>query len=170
VCRDYKTFEKAPSLDADLDFQAKSYIATLMQKYQTDKVRFEHVYIRRYPPNVPKQTRAGDSWTPDECYFYEPIVIPKAEAKILWGEVCVAAIMIERKSTVSVTPPGMWYRVPLKGASPYTCGSCFYKGVCKAELNGPLDPDTIQALGYKQRTPPPVDLTAFTKNSKDFFA
>lgn len=170
VCRDYKTFEKMPSIDADLDFQARGYIAALMQAYKTRKVRFEHVYIRRVPPGTPRTGKeviwVGDNgatpkpytvdakgkrtpvevWTEEECYVYESIVISPQEAKTLWSE---AQVIARRILQTRQEGGPAWYRVDLKGISPFTCGSCFYKGACKAEDQiGTLSPQDIDLLGY----------------------
>jgi hypothetical protein len=143
VIRDYKTFAKMPSLDASLDFQARIYIAAIMRKYQTENVKFEHVYVRRDLFHEGKQSHVA--WTPEESYVYEEIVIPRAEADRLWKETqYVAGIILDATGT------NIFYRVDLKGTSPFTCGSCFYKTVCAAEnQNGGMDGLDLEELDYR---------------------
>jgi hypothetical protein len=148
VIRDYKTFEKMPSLDADLDFQARGYIAAIMKKYHTRKVRFEHVYIRRVPPGT-KNSRGF--WSENECYVYAPIVIGADEAKRVWAEAQATVEAIVRTRELG---GAHWWRTDLKGKSPFTCGSCFMKEPCKLEMEtGELDLTTLELMNYVPREP-----------------
>jgi hypothetical protein len=150
VCRDYKTFEKRPSTDVDLDFQTMSYISALMKKYRTTKVRFEHVYIRRTAPGI-AHNKKGEVWSEDDCYIYESIVISPQQAQVFWGEAVATAKAILRTREEG---GAAYWRTGLKGVSPYTCGSCFMKHVCKAEIeHGTLDDNLISILNYERRAP-----------------
>jgi hypothetical protein len=152
--RDYKTFAAAPTYDVDLDFQGRIYIAAMMKQLKSDRVRFEYEYVRRTPPNVPKD-KAGKHWTPDECYINVPLIISKREAAALWHETqWVAADLLRAREE------GRWYRQDRKGWN--GCQSCFYKDLCKAEVQlGVLDDATINMLS-KPREPMemPNDLPA----------
>ena len=148
VIRDYKTFSNFPgSLDASLDFQARIYIAAVMLKYKTSKVKFEHVYIRRDLFHSGKQSNVR--WTPAESYVYEEIVISSEEARALWAETMYVASLIANTRDIMRSTPSAWYRVDLKGTSPFTCGSCFYKNICHADLAYGFDGLDLESLGYK---------------------
>lgn len=148
VIRDYKTFSAFPSkLDASLDFQARVYIAAIMLKYGTSKVTFEHVYVRRELNHTGKQAHVA--WTPEESYVYDDIVISKEEAMELWKETAWVAGEIVNKRAIENPYEGQWYRVDHKGYSPFTCGSCFYKGVCDGDLTYGVDLLDLEELGYE---------------------
>ena len=138
VGRDYKTFDRSPTLDVDLDFQGRIYTTVLMRKFPGHPCRFEYEYIRRVPPGT-KNSRGF--WTDDECYINVPLLISEQEAEQLWKETVEVAqyilIMKERK---------IWPRYDLK-AGPHSCSGCFYKDLCKTELyQGELDAQTIDLL------------------------
>lgn len=137
--RDYKTFDKKPSLDTEMDFQARIYIACAMRKYKTDNVWFEHEYVRRTPPGVP-HNKAGDTWTPGDCYIRIPLVISRAEADRLWEE--TRWVLEDIKAT---TANNRWYRQCTRDSFYGCCGE--YRDLCKAEMQqGALDQGTIDAL------------------------
>jgi hypothetical protein len=145
VLRDYKTFEKAPTLDIDLDFQGRFYIADAMRRFGTDKVRFEYDYVRRVPPG---SKNSKGVWLKDECYKTFPLVISRREADDLYEETLdvIEDIVYARAS-------GRFYRSDLKGSSPYTCGSCLFKDVCKSEVaHGDVTPEDVEAmqLGFRE--------------------
>lgn len=140
---DYKTFAQMPTYDYDLDFQARFYIAGLMQKFQTADVQFTFENVRRTVP-APKS-----KWPINECYVSQPMVIGVDEARKLWMETQfdVARILITRawgRSAFSHTD--------LKGTSPHTCHTCFYKAPCKREYAGTFDAEA-QAEMTRPRKP-----------------
>jgi hypothetical protein len=135
IARDYKTFSRAPTLDIDLDYQAKLYIAVLMRHYETDRITWEMEYVRS------SLTHAnGTPWKPEECYSTVPLVISRMEADTVWQETEWIVEDIRRK-----LEDGKWYRADLKGFYP-GCSSCFWKEGCKAEIQGGLDDQTIDLL------------------------
>lgn len=146
VGRDYKTFEKAPTLDLDLDFQGRIYVAALARKYPGHPIEFEYEYVRRVPPGT---KNSKGFWTPQDCYLNFPLVISKREADEVWRETqWVAEAMLRTKES------GHYWRTDLKGASPFTCGSCFYKNICKAELeHGELDESALAILAPTRKKP-----------------
>jgi hypothetical protein len=139
---DYKTFEKAPSLDIDLDFQARLYLALVAEKYGRtveDRVLFRHVNVRRC---VPGTKNSKGVWSEDDCYIDNDILISRSEAATLLREADWKLYDLSRQ--VRNAPLAPWYRTELKGNSPHTCGSCLYKNLCKAELiHGELTPEMI---------------------------
>lgn len=139
VGRDYKTFEKAPSLDLDLDFQGRIYIGALMRRFPECDVEFEYEYIRRV---VPGTKNSKGYWTEKDCYLTFPLVISRAEADTLWEETqWVAEKMLEARER------NRYWRTDLKGKSPFTCGSCFYRNLCSAELeHGELTEQDLSIL------------------------
>jgi len=151
VIRDYKTFSRAPSLNLDLDFQARFYIAAA-QRYFNKPVTFEWVYIRQTPPGVPKD-KAGKCWEPGECYLFYPLDISQREADNVWEEAQFAAEDIEDTILKHKTSGSdlVWYRNSRMGFG--GCDSCFYKRLCVAENQmGYLDEETITQLS-KPREP-----------------
>lgn len=141
VIRDWKTFAKWPTLDSDLDFQARLYVACAMRHFKTTKVMFEHVYVRRTPPGIPKD-KAGNAWAPEECYLTTPLVVPVREAAQVAKEVQweLANILATRES-------GQWSRNNLKGGGYDSCASCSVKEICKAELiHGELSDDLLVGI------------------------
>lgn len=134
---DYKTFERMPTHDYDLDFQARLYIAGLMQKFKTADVHFEFANVRRAVP------MPVTKWKEEECYVDQPMVISVEEARNLWEETQfdVARILLAR-----VWGQKAFSHTDLKGTSPHTCHTCFYKALCKRQYAGTLDADAIAEL------------------------
>lgn len=143
VIRDYKTFERKPSIDTELDFQARIYVACAMRKFGTDNVWFEHEYVRRTPPGVSHNAR-GDVWSPADCYIRIPLVVGRAEADRVWDE--TLWVLEEIKTTMA---NGHWYRQERN-----CCNSLLgseYACLCKAEMQqGTLDPQTIDMMADKR--------------------
>lgn len=140
---DYKTFGKMPSgYDYDLDFQARLYIAGLMQKFQTADVQFEFEQVRReVPAPVTK-------WKESECYVSQPMVIGVDEARKLWQETQfdVARILL------TMAWNGAAYgHTSLNGVSPHTCAMCFYKALCKRDNANTLDDEAIAELSTPRK-------------------
>lgn len=143
VARDYKTFDKDVTADVDLDFQSRLYTAVLRRRYGND-VEFEFVNVRRTPPNVPKD-KAGKWWTPEECYHTVPIYLSGHEVNEIWRESQDAA-----RDLVRARYEKRWYRQPLK-SGPHSCGSCFYREMCKMDLaQGGLGPDDLENLSTER--------------------
>jgi PD-(D/E)XK nuclease superfamily len=132
---DYKTFDRAPSQDVELNFQARLFIAQAMNYFRTDRVAYIQENVRRTPP--------GAKWKPEECYIRIPIYISEAQAAQMWTE-CqdVASDLMRRRRE------GRWYRSGAARAgfnSP--CPFCFQRDLCKTELAlGTLDEQTISQL------------------------
>lgn len=146
VARDYKTFEKSPTLDLDLDFQGRIYIAALMRKYPNTPVEFEYEYVRRVTPGT---KNSKGYWTPEDCYLRFPLIISRREADEIWKETqwVAEAMLAARESS-------RFWRTDLKGSSPFTCGSCFFKDLCKAELeHGELSEQDLAILAPNRREP-----------------
>lgn len=145
VIRDWKTFARLPSLDSDLDFQARLYIALVMRHYKTSTVRFEHEYVRRTPPGVPKD-KAGNCWTPDECYLTQPISVSLREVMTI-----VKEVTIELESLLKTRENGNYTRTNLKGGGYDACSACSVKEICKAELiNGELNENILYGISKKR--------------------
>ena len=138
--------ERAPTLDVDLDFQGRIYIAALMQYFKTDRVRFEYEYVRRV---VPGTKNSKGAWTQDECYINVPLVISADEARQLWSEVQ----MDVGKLLIAYALGGSaWGRYDLK-AGPHSCNSCFYKQLCKMDMAGSLDEQSAREFANKREAP-----------------
>lgn len=146
VIRDWKTFARLPSLDSDLDFQARLYIALVMRKYKTSAVRFEHVYIRRTPPGIPKD-KSGNCWEVDECYITPPpIVMSLREVMTI-----VQEVKWELENLLSTRETGRYTRSPQKGGGYDDCTKCSVKEICKAELvNGELNDYSLYGISRKR--------------------
>jgi len=144
VGRDYKTFEKSPAYDVDLDFQGRIYIAALMRAFDTDRVRFEYEYVRR---SVPGTKNSRGFWEPHECYINMPVVISRREADELWDETIlwVKEILRARKE-------GLFMRSGTRKEFSSPCLGCFYETPCKTEMShGELDDQDIELLGLGRR-------------------
>ena len=147
VVRDYKTFKNKPTLDLDLDFQGRFYIAAAQRHYRK-RVDFEYEYIRQTRPGVPHNQK-GDMWRPDECYLHFPLIISDREADQVWAEAVETARDIRR--ALKENRPGTWYHNTNKTWA--GCQSCFYRQLCAAENQlGGLDEQTTAALSTP-RTP-----------------
>lgn len=145
IGRDYKTFEKAPTLDVDLDFQGRIYIAALMKHFPGRDVQFEYEYVRRVPPGT---KNSKGHWTPQDCYLRIPLIISRREADQLWKETEWVVSDILYSETMR-----QFYRTDLK-VGPHSCGSCFYRNICKADLeHGGLDEQDLQILAPTRREP-----------------
>jgi CRISPR/Cas system-associated exonuclease Cas4 (RecB family) len=154
VIRDWKTFAKLPSMDSDLDFQARLYIALVMRKYKTTNVRFEHVYVRKTPPNIPKD-KAGKCWEIEECYITPPpILMSLHEVMTL-----VQEVKWELENLLYTKKHGRYTRSPQKGGGYDACSFCSVKEICKAELTtGELSESTLYGISRKRE---PIDLSLF---------
>lgn len=142
--RDYKTFDKWPSMEPELDFQAKFYTAVGRKIWGPD-VMFEWEFVRRTPPNVVKD-KSGGKWAVDECYHTEPFYPHQDELDILWKEAQQLA-----KDLVRAKAEDAFYRIPRRGAMPFTCGTCLFRKVCTADMRrGGIDEQTLELLSTKR--------------------
>lgn len=130
VIRDYKTFDRAPSLDIDLDFQARVYLWAAKQIWPGYEVyMFEHIYVRRTLPHIVKD-KSGGKWEAADCYKRQQMILSAEE---------VEADGLELKQTINdiltyeASPKRIWTRVPLKGGGYDQCTSCSVKELCKAD-------------------------------------
>lgn len=143
---DYKTFDKAPSLDVSLDTQGRLFLCVL-QKHYTDFSRFKRRYlnVRRMPPGVPKNTTqqkladAGkpfESWSVDECYKDHTLRLIPGEAEVVWKEAQHRArkILFDLETRTKDPTAEVFDRVYLKGSSPYTCSGMTCRELCVKEL------------------------------------
>ena|ERR1700722_3832414 len=154
---DYKTFDKAPSLDVSLDTQGRLFLCVL-RKHFTDFTRFKRRYlnVRRMPPGVPKNATqlkaqaAGkpfESWREDECYVDRTLRLIDGEAEVIWKEAQSRAEKIlwshERRTKDPSSQP--FDRVYLKGSSPYTCSGMICRSLCAKQMaqGGLTDIDLI---------------------------
>lgn len=151
VARDYKTFASWPSMDHDLDFQARIYLACLGRRYPERKVRFEHEFVRRTPPGVPHNKR-GDIWSPEECYRTDPLVCSQGELDALWEETLeVVQDLLRARRRYQEGHKAAFYRQDLKGNF-QGCESCFQRELCKSEAQqGYLDEQTIALLSTPRK-------------------
>ncbi len=147
VIRDWKTFARLPSLDADLDFQARLYIALVMREYKTSAVRFEHEYVRRTPPGIPKD-KAGNCWEPADCYLTQSIVASLKETMTI-----VQEVKWELETLLKTRENGQYTRTNLKGGGYDACSACSVKEICKAELsNGELNDSLLYGISRKRES------------------
>jgi PD-(D/E)XK nuclease superfamily len=145
VLRDYKSFDRAPTLHVDLDFQGRLYTALGMRIFKSPHVFFEYVYIRRTLPNVPKD-KSGGKWSEDECYVNVQLMLSVQEADELWAETQDVA-----RDLVRCMDEGRFYRTDLK-TGPHSCSSCLVRHGCVAEVQHTLTQDTIEMF-YNIREP-----------------
>lgn len=164
---DYKTFKTHTAWDVDLDFQGRIYLAALQRMFPTHNIRFEWERIRQAAPGTPRgdsqylrleekdgvatwwqYNKAGDKrkraelWTPEECYETIHLVITKDEMNTLWDETKfnIMELIVRRKAAETI--PGAWGRTTSK----MSCQFCYFKDLCKADLQGVLDDQTIELL------------------------
>lgn len=143
---DYKTFERAPTIDFELDPQGGLYIAALMRHFKTDHVRFEYEYIRR---SVPGSRNSKGFWSDEDCYTTAQIIISKREADLFWREAQETA-----RDIVQAKSNGRWYRSGTRVEFGSPCLGCFYKSLCIAEKNfGVLTDDDVAVLAKGYRDP-----------------
>jgi hypothetical protein len=96
---------------------------------------------------VPPGTKNSKGyWTPKDCYHLIPLIISSREAKYIWEE---TEWVVNRMTDDSFYRT--FYRNDLK-AGPHSCSSCFYRNLCKAELeNGELTDMDLKILAPTQR-------------------
>lgn len=147
VLRDYKSFDRAPTLHVDLDFQGRIYSAFGMRYFKTPHVFFEYEHIRRTLPNVVKD-KSGGKWSEAECYLNTQLIISEREADVLWEETRQVAYDLVR-----AIDEKRFYRTDLRGSMPHTCATCFWRHGCVAEVQmGVLDKQTAEMF-YSIRPP-----------------
>lgn len=147
IVRDWKTFAKWPSLDADLDFQARLYIACAMKHFKTSNVIFEHVYVRRTPPYIPKDAKRN-VWEPSDCYLTVPLSISIREA----SEV-VKETQWELENIIATKENGRYSRTNLRGGGYDACSMCSVKELCKVDYQqGGLNEDNIRGISKPHRS------------------
>jgi hypothetical protein len=153
---DYKTFKTHTAWDVDLDFQGRLYVEVLHRLFPDTPVRFQWERIRQSAPGTPKGSAAGlrlvdgvwwtyskdglkrkrsDIWTPEECYETVDSVYDQAELDVLWSETLFNVMELVVRRRVSETTPGAWGRTTDK----FACGYCYYKAICKSDLQGTLE-------------------------------
>ena len=154
VLRDYKSFDRAPTLHVDLDFQGRLYSAFGMRYFKTTHVFFEYEYIRRILPHVPRG-KTGGNFTQDECYVNVQLILSEREADALWEETRECAYDLVRALVEK-----RLYRTDLK-AGPHACSSCFYRHGCVAEVQqGVLTKETAEMFFS---TRPPITVPPNTR-------
>lgn len=160
---DYKTFKTHTAWDVDLDFQGRTYISALQRLFPSYKVRFQYERVRQSAPGTPRgessnlrceeglwwqYNKAGDKrkradlWTPEDCYETIDLVVSKEETDALWSETLfnIMELLVRRKAALDY--PGAWGRTTSK----MVCQFCNFKGLCKADLTGTLDDQTIALM------------------------
>lgn len=139
--RDYKSFDRAPTLDVDHDFQGRLQTGIGMKHYQTDNVYFEYEYIRR---EIGRELKGKGfvEWPEDERYITVPLLVAPHEIGEMWADLRSDCHDLRRK--LAAEPPARWPRWDLK-VGPHSCSSCFHKELCTAELQqGGLTDDTLE--------------------------
>jgi hypothetical protein len=160
---DYKTFQAHTAWDVDLDFQGRIYLAALQRLFPKYNVRFEYERIRQSAPGTPRgdsqylrleedtwwqYNKAGDKrkraelWTVEECYETIDLIIDQDEMNVLWEETKFNVMELLVRQKASQTMPGAWGRTTNKG----NCSWCYFKTLCKSDLQGTLDEQTIELL------------------------
>lgn len=129
--RDYKTFDRSPTRDIDLDFQARTYITLAALHFQTEDIMFEHDYVRRTAPYVPKD-KAGNTWSPSECYFRDELVMSTDEMASMLRE-----LQYDLKQLMLAEDTPFFTRSHQKGGGYDDCSKCSVKEVCKMDLVNP---------------------------------
>ena len=163
VALDYKTFSRFDPWDVDLDFQGRLYTAALQLMFPDYPVRFEYERIRQAAPGTPKGESQNlrfvdDEWwqynpkgdkrkraqllEPHECYETIDLVCSPQEIVTLWEETKIAVA-----DMLATRHLGAWYRQTSKMG----CKMCMYKDLCKADLQGTLDEETISILATKRK-------------------
>ena len=145
VVRDYKTFDRAPSLDVERNFQARCYLWAATQIWPGFEVyKFEHEYIRRTPPFVPKDQKKN-VWFPKDCYIRSTLVL-RGDSLVEDAEEIQEWV---KEILRSIEHSDRWKRVYLNGGGYDGCNSCSVKNLCFAQSQGELDPQTLQLIGQK---------------------
>jgi hypothetical protein len=146
--RDYKSFERAPTRDHDLNFQARLYSAALQRSplaQGPQRVQGEMVYIRRVTPGT---SNSKGVWKVEECYMTDPLVYSEYELRELWHEAQEAAKEIVRAS--ETIDGRAWFRSPLE-VGPHSCNSMACKQVCVADLQeAGLSGQTVEMLATQK--------------------
>jgi len=158
VIRDYKSFAKAPSLDADFDNQAQDYLVVAEMALGTTDARFEWEYIRRELGRFLSGGKGKEAiWTPwpdEDRYIQQTLVLSDIERETIKRELYDCALDIQQ-----TIENGRFYRTGLK-SGPHGCEGCFYRGICRTEkqhgelteqdlalLTNPYDPAARQDAG-----------------------
>lgn len=142
--RDYKTFDRAPSLESDLNFQATKYIVCARQVFKTQKVVWDWRYVRRelgrYIKSGRKKTDdvVWTDWEYDERYITTPdLIISDRVADVAWAELQQTARELRTRVMRAQDAPQhvetLFYREPLNGPI-NGCLSCFYRQICVTRL------------------------------------
>jgi|SRR5580698_9309440 hypothetical protein len=152
IVRDYKTFEKKPVLDRELDLQCATYQAVYREKYGPDTM-FEYVHVRRTPPGV-SHNKKGDVWEPEECYIFQEMYAPDHQLKELWREQQNLA-----RDLVRAQVEGRFYRQPANCCGGI-CGGSLYKELCTADIKegGLTEEDKLALATKKEPTTLPKEL------------
>lgn len=147
---DYKTFDKAPSLFVDLDFQGRTYDVCLWKRYgdEYDGYDFRWEHVRRELGRTLKATKGAKKgeeqwveWSADERYIPVTITISDIERATTWKEIQDTAYDLRR-----AIAENRLYRQDLK-TGPHSCNSCFVRNLCVAEYqHGELDDQDIALL------------------------
>lgn len=134
IGRDYKTFDKAPTLGGeDFNFQGRIYLAVLQQNFGP-RVHFEWEHVRRELGRELKG-KGYVPWAPEDRYVHVEYHAPAHELSQLWQETqSVARDILRAKIIAEQTyDTSVWYRQDLNG-SIHSCQSCFVRDLCLAEM------------------------------------
>lgn len=156
VIRDWKTFTMWPSYDADLDFQAHVYMALLRKHFDGARVEFEHFYVRKTPPNVPKDKK-GNEWSVDECYRVDPLIVSDVELDKAYDELCWDIDTMREAGEFE-----QYSRTALKGGGYTDCSRCSVKEICKQDKVTP--PGEVIDLRYISRKREPETMPTEKEN------
>jgi PD-(D/E)XK nuclease superfamily len=143
---DYKSFERAPTLDPQHDNQAKEYTVIAKDALGRPKVKFVWDFIRRELGRLLKGKGKNDTavftpWPDSDRYYSQEIILDPIEEATIRQELFECAQDI--RATIE---NNRFYRTYLK-AGPHSCDSCLFKDICNAELaQGFLDDQTLELL------------------------
>ena len=145
VIRDYKGFSANPSLDIERNFQARCYLWAATQIWPDYTLyKFEHEYIRRTPPFVPKNKKR-EVWFPEECYKTVSLVLSPEDVK----EDGLELQEWIKDIVWSIENRDRWRKTFLNGGGYDSCGSCHVRNLCAVKAAGNLDPQTIDLIGMR---------------------
>ncbi|MDE2097399.1 MAG: PD-(D/E)XK nuclease family protein [Patescibacteria group bacterium] len=152
IVQDYKTFEKAPSLD-DGSNQGKEYVVIAATGFGVPvmDVTFRWEYVRRELGRFLKVKKGEGQvfveWPDEDRYYRLDMIVSRLEEDTIRRELYECALDI--RATIENQ---RFYRTWL-WTGPHGCGGCLYRDLCSTEFqHGALTPDDLAMF-----TQPPDD-------------
>lgn len=140
MCRDWKTFAKAPSIDIHINDQARFYIVMLEMIYPEIECEFEFTYVRSERIGVLRGKKPA--WTTQDSYFTIPYTLSPQQK-----EQTKLDLIMSLQALVTARQRKSYYRTGRAGFGFGACKGCIQRPLCAKEWeHGYVTEDDLEQL------------------------